>query len=124
MSYDHRSYERNLSNCVQKPEKVRTSTRSRVETPLKSELFQASIRNCLNCVRNCDDHSSLDLNILTNKYTRENLLQQHCPTVTFCRLVWGTSTTTLINELEHIYARAAKTIHRLPSSGTYQIRKP
>ena len=26
VSYDHRSYERNLSNCVQKPEKVRTST--------------------------------------------------------------------------------------------------
>ena len=26
VSYHHRSYERNLSNCVQKPEKVRTST--------------------------------------------------------------------------------------------------
>ena len=26
MSYDHRSDERNLSNCVKKPEKVRTST--------------------------------------------------------------------------------------------------
>ena len=26
VSYDHRSYESNLSNCVQKPEKVRTST--------------------------------------------------------------------------------------------------
>ena len=26
VSYDHRSYERNKSNCVQKPEKVRTST--------------------------------------------------------------------------------------------------
>ena len=26
VSYDHRSYERNLSNCVEKPEKVRTST--------------------------------------------------------------------------------------------------
>ena len=25
VSYDHRSYERNLSNCVEKPEKVRTS---------------------------------------------------------------------------------------------------
>ena len=25
-NYDHRSYERNLSNCAQKPEKVRTST--------------------------------------------------------------------------------------------------
>ena len=25
VSYDHRSYGRNLSNCVQKPEKVRTS---------------------------------------------------------------------------------------------------
>ena len=29
--------------------------------PLKSCLFQASIRNCLNCVRNCDDHSLLDI---------------------------------------------------------------
>ena len=36
--------------------------RSRVQTPLKSWLFQASIRNCLNCVYNCDDHSSLDFN--------------------------------------------------------------
>ena len=26
VSYDHRSYERSLSNCVQKPEKVSTST--------------------------------------------------------------------------------------------------
>ena len=26
VSYDHRSFERNLSNCEQKPEKVRTST--------------------------------------------------------------------------------------------------
>ena len=26
VSYDHRSYECNLSSCVQKPEKVRTST--------------------------------------------------------------------------------------------------
>ena len=32
----------------------------RVQTPLKSWLFQASIRNCLNCVRNCEDHSLLD----------------------------------------------------------------
>ena len=28
-------------------------------TGLKSWLFQASIRNCLNCVRNCDDHMSI-----------------------------------------------------------------
>ena len=26
VSYDHRSYEGNLSTCVEKPEKVRTST--------------------------------------------------------------------------------------------------
>ena len=26
VSHDHRSFERNLSNCEQKPEKVRTST--------------------------------------------------------------------------------------------------
>ena len=34
--------------------------RSRVQTPLKSWLFQVSIHNCLNCVHNCDDHSLLD----------------------------------------------------------------
>ena len=28
--------------------------------PLKSWLFQAFIRNCLNCIHNCDDQSSLD----------------------------------------------------------------
>ena len=128
VSHDHRSFERNLSNCEQKLEKVRTSTgfepvtsryrcdaltnwamkpltlgaghlwvlmspwrmhvkwyiwnvsyielriwnqvshdhrsfeRSfeRVQTPLKSWLFQASVRNCLNCVQNCDDHGLLD----------------------------------------------------------------
>ena len=37
--------------------------RSRVQTPLKSWLFQASIRNCLNCVHNCEDHSLLDFKI-------------------------------------------------------------
>ena len=34
--------------------------RSRVQTPLKSWLFQAFVRNCLNCVQNCDDHGLLD----------------------------------------------------------------
>ena len=29
-------------------------------TPLKSWLFHASIRNCLSCDHNCDDHSSLE----------------------------------------------------------------
>ena len=35
--------------------------RSRDQTPLKSWLFQPSIRNCLNCVQVCDDHSLLNL---------------------------------------------------------------
>ena len=35
------------------------------------------------------------------------------PTITYCSLVWGTSTPSLMNELEHIHASAAKTIHRL-----------
>ena len=30
-----------------------------VQTPLKSWLFQASIRNCLICVHSCDDHRLL-----------------------------------------------------------------
>ena len=98
VSYDLRNYERNLSNCVRKPdvgswsfvssnEPVRNEcevifemfhllnvksyielrrtgiARSRVQTPLKSWLFQASIRNCLDCVHNCEDHSLLDFKI-------------------------------------------------------------
>ena len=37
--------------------------RSRIQTQLKSWLFQASIHNCLNCVHKCDDHSLLDFKI-------------------------------------------------------------
>ena len=48
---------------------TRTSiARSQVQTPLKSWLFQASIRNCLNCVHNCDDHSLLDFKIRSSIY--------------------------------------------------------
>ena len=35
MSYDHRSCERNLSNCVEKPEKVRTSTGFELVIPMR-----------------------------------------------------------------------------------------
>ena len=42
--------------------------RSRVQTPLKFWLFQASIRNCLNCVHNCDDHSLLYFKIRSSIY--------------------------------------------------------
>ena len=84
------SYERNLSNCVKKGSNpvevlgpvvqglvnancwlggfktyrfpwylmlVRAITMLRAT---QAWLFQASICNCLNCVHNCDDHSSLD----------------------------------------------------------------
>ena len=43
--------------------------RSRVESPLKSWFFQASIRNCLNCVHNCADHGLLDFNAFNLHYT-------------------------------------------------------
>ena len=36
------------------------------------------------------------------------------PTVTYCSLVWGTGTPSLMNELDLIHSRAAKIIHRLP----------
>ena len=41
--------------------------RSRVQTPLVL-TFLASIRNCLNCVHNCDDHSLLDFKIRSSIY--------------------------------------------------------
>ena len=53
---------RDLATPVRRWLERRTGiARSRVQTPLKSWLFQASIRNCLNCVHNCDDHSLLEL---------------------------------------------------------------
>ena len=44
------------------PERRTGIARSRVQTTLKSWLFQASVRNCLNCVQNCDDHGLLNDN--------------------------------------------------------------
>ena len=35
------------------------------------------------------------------------------PTVTYCNSVWGTNSPTLLHEVEHINARAAKIIYRL-----------
>ena len=89
VSYDHRSYERNLSNCVWKPEKTSTgfepvTSRYRCDaltnwamkpltlgaghlwvlmSPWRMDVkwYMKSLHiNCLNCVHNCDDHSSLD----------------------------------------------------------------
>ena len=37
-------------------------------------LFQASIRNCLNCVHNCDDHSLLDWKLLRYNYLNKKRL--------------------------------------------------
>ena len=57
------SYGCSFCNCVEEPEKVRTSTehhtrivRSQVQTPLKSWIFQASLCNCENCIHNCEHH--------------------------------------------------------------------
>ena len=44
---------------LRKPEKVRTSTGSRVH-PVEV-LSVSGFRNCLNCVHNCDDHSVLEV---------------------------------------------------------------
>jgi len=61
VSYDFRGWERNLCNCVYGGLKgFRTSTGSRVQAPLRSWIFRASIRNCKNCVPDCEDRSLLD----------------------------------------------------------------
>ena len=43
VDYDHRSYERNLSNCVYKPENVRTSTGFE---PVTSRYRCNALTNC------------------------------------------------------------------------------
>ena len=61
-SYDLRSYERNFCNCVEKPEKFRTSTgfepvTSRFRCDALTNWAMKPIANCKNCVHNCEDHS-------------------------------------------------------------------
>ena len=43
----------------------------------------------------------------------KNYFSSIVPTITYCSLVWGTSSPSLMTELEHIHARASKTFHRL-----------
>ena len=43
----------------------------------------------------------------------KNYFSSIVPTITYCSLVLGTSSPSLMTELEHIHANAAKTIHRL-----------
>ena len=59
------------------------------------------------------------------KYLTKDILQTICftsivPTVTYCNLVWGICTPSLLNEIEHIHVRAAKIIHRLSDIVTDQ----
>ena len=54
-SYMNCGYEINVGGFI--AQLVRASHRYRVVTPLKSWNFQASLRNCKNCVHNCEDHS-------------------------------------------------------------------
>ena len=46
--------------------------RSRVQTPLKSWNFQASLRNCKNCVHNCEDDSFTWLDSFCSPYVSSN----------------------------------------------------
>ena len=60
----------------------------------------------------------IDNQLSTLKYLTKDTLQSIyftsiIPTVTYCNLVWGTCSPTLLHEVEHIHARAAKIIYRL-----------
>ena len=45
----------------------------------------------------------------------EDFFTSVVPTLTYCYLVWSTCSVSLMQELEHIHARAAKIIHRISS---------
>jgi len=55
---------------------------------LKSLLFQASIRNCLNCVHNCNDHSSLDYFFLITSVVFGGKELIFATTFSFLTLLW------------------------------------
>ena len=60
--HDPRSCEHNLCNCVKKPEKKKSGLqRDLGSNPVEVlKFFQASLRNYVNCVHNCEDHPSFD----------------------------------------------------------------
>ena len=79
-SYDPCSYGRNFSSYVERPEKFSTSAEfepviSRghghglgFQTPLKSWIFQVSVRNSWNCLHNCQDLSFTRFHIRSSMY--------------------------------------------------------
>ena len=59
------------------------------------------------------------------KHLTKDTLQSVCftsiiPTVTYCNLVWGTCSPTLLHEVEHIHTRAAKIICRLSDTSNQE----
>ena len=59
------------------------------------------------------------------KHLTKDTLQSVCftsiiPTVTYCNLVWGTCSPTLLHEVEHIHTRAAKVICRLSDTSNQE----
>ena len=64
--------------CVQKQEGIEKLQRAlnTLLVLLRKHIttFQASVRNCLNCVQNCDDHGLLDLGIM---FYARNIWRSH-----------------------------------------------
>ena len=68
----------------------------------------------------------IDNQLSTLKYLTKDTLQSIyftsiIPTVTYYNSVWGTSSPTLLHEVEHIHARAAKIIYRLSDVRTKKL---
>ena len=59
--YDPRSYGRNFSNCLEKPEKVRTSTEFE---PVTSRYRCDALRNFSNCVEKPEKFKSMTARII------------------------------------------------------------
>ena len=55
-----------------------------VQTPLKSWILQASLRNCKNCVHNCEDHSFTWFHIRSSY-----MIHFICHFISFHNLLWG-----------------------------------
>ena len=90
-----------------------------VQTPLKSWLFQASIRNCLNCVYNCDDHSLLDNNRWLHSHRRvESGRNIQTPG---CSWKWWYPTQQNQKEIRKEYLRRVRLILRTEVNGRNKI---
>ena len=92
--------------------------------PLKPALLGNKVLGFVaetKCLGIITDNQLSRLKYLTKDTLQSIYFTSIIPTVTYYNSVWGTSSPTLLHEVEHIHARAAMIIYRLSDVRTKKL---